>query len=167
MGNLEVLWVLEVVMRFLVLVGSLEWLCFQHVFLALKSRMKLLFVLLPLVFSGIIEHRKHQHGRTPHAHRCRRASYISTRLIHHTRIAGSSRSQNPCPHDLLYWPPAPLAPSPTILRSSHSLVNSRPRTPRSLTRSRQHWTRAARGVMVPSVWMRSSNLLLGVGRIRG
>ena len=59
------------------LVGFLEWLYFQHVFLALKSRMKLVFVLLLLISSGIIEQGESSHGRTSHAHRRRRASSVS------------------------------------------------------------------------------------------
>ena len=56
-----------------------------------------------------------------------------------------------------FAPPSTL--SPTIFRNSHSLVNSRLRRPRSVTRSLQAWRSACRGVMEPSVWTRSSNLL--------
>ena len=52
-----------------------------------------------------------------------------------------------------------LAPSPTIFLNSNSLVNSRLRMLRSLTRSLQHCIRAARGVRVPSVCTRSINWL--------
>lgn len=47
---------------------------------------------------------------------------------------------------------------PTILRSSYSLVNSRERVPKSLTRSWHAAMMASLGVTSPSVWTRSSNL---------
>ena len=59
--------------------------------------------------------------------------------------------------DASFWAFCCWAPALTILRSSYSLVNSRLRMPRSLTRSWQAVINASFGVRVPSVWIRSSN----------
>lgn len=53
----------------------------------------------------------------------------------------------------------PLLSAPTIFRSSHSLVNSWFSKAKSWTSSRQACMSAARGVRVPSVWMRRMNRL--------
>ena len=77
---------------------------------------------------------------------------VTRRHSHYARCCAlPETSSNHLPSLLSSFFSSALAPSPTIFLNSYSLMNSRLRMPRSLTKSLQHCIRAARGVMVPSV----------------